>query len=370
MAAVRIDGISKLFGSVRALSDVSVHVEDGELMVLLGPSGCGKTTLLRAVAGLEETDGGDIYIEERPVNHLAPHRRNVAMVFQSYALYPNLTVYENIAFPLRAHKAAAREIDGRVRAAAERVGVVDLLARKPGQLSGGQRQRVAVARAIVREPQVFLLDEPLSNLDAQLRTQMRAEFTRLQRQLGTTTILVTHDQVEAMTMGDRITVMNHGQIQQIGTPYEIYRRPANTFVAGFMGSPPMNLAPATVEMRASGLGLAVRNGWIPVPWNSRLVLSPGADVIVGIRPEDLTPVPAEQGMISGRIDLVEYLGSETLVLVDDHVQVWSLKQSGGPSATVHQVVHLAAPDECIYLFHAATNTLIGTLAEATRKTAS
>jgi len=284
MAEVRIAGVSKLFGAVQALSEVSVDIADGELMILLGPSGCGKTTLLRSVAGLEDVTLGDIFIQGERVNDLAPHRRNVAMVFQSYALYPNLTVYENIAFPLRARKTPQRAVDERVRAVAGRVGVTEFLARKPGQLSGGQRQRVAIARAIVREPQVFLLDEPLSNLDAQLRTQMRAEFTRLQRQLRTTTILVTHDQVEAMTMGDRITVMNGGRIQQIGTPVEIYQRPQNTFVAGFIGSPPMNLCRARIAAHGGVAGLEPGSGWIPLPPGSPSGLTPGRDVIVGIRP--------------------------------------------------------------------------------------
>jgi len=363
MAEVRIAGVSKLFGAVQALSDVSVNIADGELMILLGPSGCGKTTLLRAVAGLEDANSGDIFIEGQRVNDVAPHRRNVAMVFQNYALYPNLSVYENIAFPLRARKVPPKDVDPRVRGAAERVGVTEFLGRKPGQLSGGQRQRVAIARAIVREPQVFLLDEPLSNLDAQLRTQMRAEFTRLQRQLRTTTILVTHDQVEAMTMGDRITVMNGGRIQQIGTPLEIYRKPANTFVAAFIGSPPMNLAPATVRRMESGLGLALAGGFIPLPTGGPLHLAEGRDVLVGIRPEDLTIVTHGPGLVSGRVDLIEYLGSETLAMVTDGKTEWSLKETGGPSMTLHQDVHLSAPDEAIYVFDAATSELVGTLRE-------
>ena len=362
MAEVRIAGVSKYFGTAQVLSDVTVDIADGELMILLGPSGCGKTTLLRTVAGLEDASSGDIFIEGRRVNDLAPHRRNVAMVFQSYALYPNLSVYENIAFPLRAHKTPAHEVDGRVRAAAERVGVVEFLRRKPAQLSGGQRQRIAIARAIVREPQVFLLDEPLSNLDAQLRTQMRAEFARLQRQLRTTTILVTHDQVEAMTMGDRITVMSGGLIQQIGTPLEIYRRPANTFVAGFIGSPPMNLVPARVMARDDGRGLALANGWIPLPTTSPLETD--RDVIVGIRPEDLRIVPDGQGLISGSVDLIEYLGSETLAVVADGGVDWSLREGGGPTMRLHEIVHLSAAGSAIYTFDAATHELIGTLAEA------
>ncbi len=367
MAPVRLARISKAFGTVRALDDVSLDIADGQLMVLLGPSGCGKTTLLRSVAGLETTDAGDIFIADRRINDVPAHRRNVAMVFQSYALYPNLTVSENVAFPLRARRVPAKEVAERVRAAAERVGVQDLLTRRPGQLSGGQRQRVAIARAIVREPEVFLLDEPLSNLDAQLRAHMRAEITRLQRRLGTTTVLVTHDQIEAMTMGDRITVMHQGRIQQTGSPVDIYLHPANTFVAGFVGSPPMNLVPARVALRAGQSGLALGGqgeGWIDLPAAARPALARAEAVIVGVRPEDLALVPVGTGLAAGRVDLVEYLGSDTLVTVVGGGTEWMLKLSGGPRVTPQEQVALAAPPERVYLFrYGDGGDLIGTLGE-------
>jgi ABC-type sugar transport system ATPase subunit len=368
MAPVRLAGICKAFGGVQALRDVSLDIADGQLMVLLGPSGCGKTTLLRAVAGLEGTDAGDIFIAGRRVNDIPAHRRNVAMVFQSYALYPNLTVFENIAFPLRARRVPAAELRERVRAAAERVGVHELLSRRPGQLSGGQRQRVAIARAIVREPEVFLLDEPLSNLDAQLRAHMRAEITRLQRRLGTTTVLVTHDQVEAMTMGDRITVMHQGRIQQTGSPVDVYLRPANTFVAGFVGSPPMNLVPARAATRSGQAGLVLGSGgegWIALPEGARPRPGGRERVIVGVRPEDLALGPEGTGLASGRVDLVEYLGSDTQLTVVGGGLEWLVKLSGSPRVSPQDRVWLTAAPDRVYLFadDDGGGELIGTLAE-------
>src|SRR3954469_20677123 len=252
---VRFERVTKRFGAHHAADGIDLDVESGECLVLLGPSGCGKTTLLRLLAGLETLDGGEIWIGDRRVDQLEPARRDVAMVFQNYALYPHLSVFDNIAFPLRTRHVEAGEIDRRVREAAARVGLPDLLARRPAQLSGGQQQRVALARAIVRNPTVYLMDEPLSNLDAQLRLQTRTELKRLHRELGTTMIYVTHDQSEAMTLGSRIAVMRGGSIVQIGAPLELYRRPVNTFVAPFLGSPPMNLIEdsrhgATVGIRA------------------------------------------------------------------------------------------------------------------------
>ncbi len=365
MAPVRLAGIFKAFGAVQALHDVSLDIADGQLMVLLGPSGCGKTTLLRAIAGLETTDAGDIFIAGRRVNDVPAHRRNVAMVFQSYALYPNLTVFENIAFPLRARRVPESDLTERVRAAAERVGVRELLERRPGQLSGGQRQRVAIARAIVREPEVFLLDEPLSNLDAQLRAHMRAEITRLQRRLGTTTVLVTHDQVEAMTMGDRITVMHQGRIQQTGSPVDIYLHPANTFVAGFVGSPPMNPVAARVAARAGQSGLSLGGqgeGWIDLPAAARPALAQAEAVTVGVRPEDLALTADGTGLVAGRVDLVEYLGSDTLVTVVGGGLEWLIKLGGGPRVAPQQQVALTAPPDRVYLFGDGGD-LIGTLGE-------
>src|SRR5213596_1604799 len=245
MAGVSFDSVGKVYADgTRAVSDLDLEINDGEFMVLVGPSGCGKTTALRMLAGLEEISEGVVRIGERVVNHVPPRDRDIAMVFQSYALYPHLSVYENIAFGLRLKKLPKEEIDRRVQAAARTLGLEDLLKRKPRALSGGQRQRVAMGRAIVREPQAFLMDEPLSNLDAKLRVQTRAEIHQLQRRLGVTTIYVTHDQVEAMTMGDRVSVMNAGHLQQVDTPQRLYRQPRDLFVAGFIGSPAMNLVEA------------------------------------------------------------------------------------------------------------------------------
>src|SRR5438874_12127554 len=259
MAGVTFANVSKQYGDVSVIEGLSLEVRDQELMVLVGPSGCGKSTALRMVAGLEDVSGGTVSIGDRVVNQLAPKDRDIAMVFQSYALYPHMTVRENLEFGLKMRRIDAADIRRRVDSAARILGIEHLLGRKPKDLSGGQRQRVAVGRAIVREPAVFLFDEPLSNLDAKLRVQMRAEITRLQQTLGTTSVYVTHDQVEAMTMGHRITVLREGKIQQIGTPGEVYEHPANVFVAQFIGTPPMNLVTATVTdsmLRASSFALS------------------------------------------------------------------------------------------------------------------
>jgi ABC-type sugar transport system ATPase subunit len=291
MASVTYEHVTKLYDGVPAVSDLTLDVGDGEFVVLVGPSGCGKSTALRMLAGLEEITKGRILIGERVVNNVAPASRDIAMVFQSYALYPHMTVYDNLAFGLRNTGVPKREIGERVRRAAEILQMGELLKRKPKQLSGGQRQRVALGRAIVREPSVFLMDEPLSNLDAKLRVETRAEILKLQQRLGTTTIYVTHDQVEAMTMGDRIAVMNAGELQQVGTPEELYTNPRNLFVAGFIGSPAMNLVPAPVL-----------NGG-------------GADRIAGFRPEHVRPVGrgGDGYRFDARIEVVEYLGDELLV---------------------------------------------------------
>src|SRR6266850_761719 len=283
MADVTFDRVAKRYGDVSVIEDLSLHIDDHELMVLVGPSGCGKSTALRMIAGLEDVTAGTISIGGRVVNELAPKDRDIAMVFQNYALYPHMSVRENLEFGLRMRRAARGEIDSRVGRAAEILGIAQLLDRKPKDLSGGQRQRVAVGRAIVRQPAVFLFDEPLSNLDAKLRVQMRAEITRLQHHLGTTSVYVTHDQVEAMTMGHRIAVMRAGKLQQVGTPLEVYDRPANAFVAQFIGTPPMNLVQASVDggmLRASSFALR-----LPFP------IEDGRRVIVGIRPEHLERRP-------------------------------------------------------------------------------
>jgi multiple sugar transport system ATP-binding protein len=302
MADVTFDNVAKKYGDVAVIENLNLHIDDGELMVLVGPSGCGKSTALRMIAGLEDVTGGTISIGGRPVNSLPPRDRDIAMVFQSYALYPHMTVRENLAFGLKMRRVASQEIEKRVGGAAEILGITHVLDRKPKELSGGQRQRVAVGRAIVRQPAVFLFDEPLSNLDAKLRVQTRGEITRLQQSLGTTSVYVTHDQVEAMTMGHRITVMRDGKIQQVGTPREVYERPANAFVAQFIGTPPMNLIHATVD----GGSLRAPSFAIPL-MNARV--ADGTRVLAGIRPEDLTRGDA----ISAVVDVVEPVGHESIV---------------------------------------------------------
>jgi multiple sugar transport system ATP-binding protein len=291
MANVTYDHVTKQFDGTVAVKDLTLQVEDGEFMVLVGPSGCGKSTALRMLAGLEKISDGRILIGDRVVNNVAPQARDIAMVFQSYALYPHMTVYDNLAFGLRNHKVPKKDIDRRVSRAAEILDLDPLIKRKPKQLSGGQRQRVALGRAIVREPAAFLMDEPLSNLDAKLRVQTRAEILKLQENLGTTTIYVTHDQVEAMTMGDRIAVMNYGVLQQVGPPEELYKNPQNVFVAGFIGSPAMNLVPAS------------------------LIDAGGADRIAGFRPEhiDIRNGHPDGYTFDARVEVVEYLGDEQLV---------------------------------------------------------
>src|SRR5712691_7911601 len=292
MANVTYEHVTKSFGDTTAVEDLMLEIADGEFMVLVGPSGCGKTTALRMLAGLEKVSDGRILIGDRVVNNLAPQHRDIAMVFQSYALYPHMTVYDNLAFGLRNQKVPRKEIDGRVQRAAQILDLTPLIKRKPKQLSGGQRQRVALGRAIVREPEAFLMDEPLSNLDAKLRAQTRAEILKLQQELKTTTIYVTHDQVEAMTMGDRIAVMKLGVLQQVGSPEELYRDPRNVFVAGFIGSPAMNLVPADV---LDGVG--------------------GSNRIAGFRPEhvELANGRADGLLLDARVEVVEYLGDEQLV---------------------------------------------------------
>jgi multiple sugar transport system ATP-binding protein len=314
--------VTKNYDGVTALRELSLDVATGEFMVLVGPSGCGKTTALRMVAGLEEITGGEIYIGDRCVNDLDPRSRDVAMVFQNYALYPHMTVFENIAFGLRARRAPKADIRRRVEDAGRALGLADLLDRKPRQLSGGQRQRVAMGRAIVRDPSVFLMDEPLSNLDARLRVQMRAEVARVQRELGVTTIYVTHDQVEAMTMGDRVAVLRGGVLQQTGEPQSVFDRPANLFVASFIGSPPMNLVQAQLESNGAGLVARVGDQVLDVPPELErdrpgLRAHTGQTVGLGIRPEHLhTAREGDAARLQGVVRVTEALGSELLVHVE------------------------------------------------------
>ena len=324
MASVTFDGVTKEFdGSVVALRDFSLEVADGEFVVFVGPSGCGKTTALRMVAGLETVSEGEILIGDRSVNDAGARERDVAMVFQNYALYPHMTVFDNIAFGLRARRVPRSQIRPRVEQIGRSLGLESLLERKPRQLSGGQRQRVAMGRAIVRDPSVFLMDEPLSNLDARLRVQMRAEVARIQRELGATTIYVTHDQVEAMTMGDRVAVIRQGVLQQTDEPQEVFDRPANLFVASFIGSPPMNLVQARMEARDGALVAHVGEQEVPIPAglaSERPALAHHTDRMVGlgIRPEHVRGMTerregVEYAPLAGRVRATEALGSEVLV---------------------------------------------------------
>ena len=328
MAGVVFQEVDKVYSDgTLAVSDLTLDVRDGEFMVLVGPSGCGKTTALRMVAGLEEISDGTILIGERVINDVAAKDRDVAMVFQSYALYPHMTVYENLAFGLRLRKVAKDDIDKRVRRAAQILGIEELLSRKPRALSGGQRQRVAMGRAIVRQPQAFLMDEPLSNLDAKLRVQMRAEISALQRELAVTTLYVTHDQVEAMTMGDRVAVMRKGNLQQVGAPRELYDEPVNLFVAGFIGSPAMNLVLARLERVDGQVVARFGDNLLAFP-PEMLARRPavegyvGRDVVLGIRPEDLEDAAVASNAanqtpaISGVVRLTEALGSEIVAHFD------------------------------------------------------
>ena len=323
MATVTFDHVSKKYGDVVAVNDLNLDIQDEEFLVLVGPSGCGKTTALRMIAGLEEISEGQLKIGERVVNDLAPKDRDVAMVFQSYALYPHMSVYDNLAFGLKLRKIPKAEIDRRVREAAGTIELTNLLDRKPKQLSGGQRQRVALGRVIVREPSVFLMDEPLSNLDAKLRVATRAEIARLHQRLKTTVVYVTHDQVEAMTMGDRIAVMNFGVLQQVGPPQELYERPVNKFVAGFIGSPAMNFINVKLLNEDGRSVLKNDNVELPLPERLRSVVeSSSSELTAGVRPEHFVitngGAPKGEGAtMRAMIDVVEFLGNEELL----HVRV-------------------------------------------------
>jgi len=333
MASIALDQVSKIYaGGLYGVQDVTLSVAEGEFVILLGPSGCGKSTTLRMIAGLESVTTGEVFIGGERVNEMAPRERNVAVVFQSYALYPHMTVWQNMAFGIKMRGMAFAEIETRVRDAARLLGISPLLGRKPAALSGGQRQRVALGRAIVRDPVAFLLDEPLSNLDAQLRAEMRLELVKLHRRLGRTTVYVTHDQVEAMTMGDRICILRDGRLIQSGPPLEVYANPADTFVARFLASPPMNLIPAHLEAGADeALILVVGSARLPVPECHRAAYAPhaGRAVLLGLRAEDLyeSPHGAESHPITLQADAVEALGAESILVAQ-----WGAAGGAGISA--------------------------------------
>jgi multiple sugar transport system ATP-binding protein len=362
MSQVVIRNANKKYGEVHAVKDVNLQVRDKEFMVFVGPSGCGKTTTLRMVAGLEAITSGDILIGDRVVNDLPPMDRDIAMVFQNYALYPHMSVYDNMAFGLKMRKFDKAEIKKRVERAAGILDIGGLLARKPRQLSGGQRQRVALGRAIVRDPKVFLFDEPLSNLDAKLRVQMRVELKKLHERLGTTAIYVTHDQVEAMTLGDRVVVMKDGWVQQVGEPLELYNTPANKFVAGFIGSPAMNFANVTVSgsngaIYAESKGLKIK---LPGDVAQRLNGHSARDVTLGIRPEDLslaTGAPDELAF-DANVEVIEMLGSEIILdmKVGDSMMVASVEPS--LKVKVHDTLRLAMRPSRLHVFDAKSEAAI------------
>jgi multiple sugar transport system ATP-binding protein len=363
MAQVVMRDLNKKYDEVHAVKDVNLNIRDKEFIVLVGPSGCGKSTTLRMVAGLEEITSGEIVIGDRVVNDLPPKDRDIAMVFQNYALYPHMTVYDNMAFGLKMRKFPKAEIEKRVREAAEILGIQELLKRKPRQLSGGQRQRVAVGRAIVRHPQVFLFDEPLSNLDAKLRVQMRVELKRLHDRLETTAIYVTHDQVEAMTLGDRVVVMRDGWVQQVGEPLELYQRPANRFVAGFIGSPAMNFAEVNVAEADGGVwvenaGLRVK---VPPERTGRVAAYKGQRVILGIRPEDLRVANGSEpsgATFDASVDVVEPLGSEILLNVTAGPNRLVARVEPSVRAKVHEAIRLALDPDALHFFDAKTEQAI------------
>jgi len=352
----------KRYANSAAVKDLNIDVEDKEFLVFVGPSGCGKSTSLRMLAGLEEISDGEILIGDRVVNNVAPKDRDVAMVFQSYALYPHMTVYDNMAFGLRLRKTPKQIIDQRVREAAKSLGIEQLLDRRPRQLSGGQRQRVAVGRAIVREPAVFLMDEPLSNLDAKLRVEARSFISKLHQRLGTTFIYVTHDQVEAMTMGTRICVLSAGELQQIDTPFNLYHNPRNVFVAGFIGSPAMNFFDATLKQGDNALVIETPGFQIQVPVAKAepFRASVGKRVILGIRPEDIHDVDYQPGGISpalveANVDVVEQMGNEINLYLEDHGKTFVARTDPRTRARVGGRIGLAFNIDNLHLFDSDTN---------------
>ncbi len=362
MASVTFRHVYKRYGTTTAVTDLNIEVQDKEFLVFVGPSGCGKSTSLRMLAGLEEISDGEILIGDRVVNNVAPKDRDVAMVFQSYALYPHMTVYDNMAFGLRLRKTPKQIIDQRVREAAKSLGIEQLLDRRPRQLSGGQRQRVAVGRAVVREPQVFLLDEPLSNLDAKLRVEARSFISKLHQRLGTTFIYVTHDQVEAMTMGTRICVLSAGELQQIDSPYNLYHNPRNLFVAGFIGSPSMNFFDATLKQGDNNLVIETAGFQIQVPAARAepYKASVGKRVILGVRPEDIhdvnfQPAGITPATVEANVDVVEQMGNEINLYLEDGGKTFIARTDPRTRARVGSRITMAFNVDNLHLFDADTN---------------
>ena len=350
MSAIALQNIRKTYGSVEVIHSASLEIESGEFIVLVGPSGCGKSTLLRMVAGLEDISGGELFIAGKPVGHLPPAERNIAMVFQDYALYPHMSVKENMGFGLKMRDTAAAEIDNQVGQAADILKLDELLERKPAQLSGGQRQRVAMGRAIVRHPDAFLFDEPLSNLDAALRVEMRLEIARLHRRMRATTLYVTHDQVEAMTLADRIVVMNKGHMEQVGAPMDLYLRPETLFVARFIGSPTMNTPTLKARPAAGdGISIALPGESLTLPVSRRLS---GSEVVFGIRPEDLLVVDGADatGWFSGEISMVERLGSQTFGYLDTEIGMITVQFPRGSTVATGDRVSVAGDPAHVHLF--------------------
>ncbi len=356
MASVRLQSVSKKFGDTVVVDDVTLEVADREFLVLVGPSGCGKSTTLRMIAGLETTSGGDIFIGDQRVNELGPKDRDIAMVFQNYALYPHMNVYDNMAFGLKMRKVPKAEIDQRVKEAADILGLEPYLKRKPKEMSGGQRQRAALGRAIVRHPAVFLMDEPLSNLDAKLRVQTRAEIVKLQKRIATTMIYVTHDQVEAMTMGHRIVVMKDGVVQQVASPQAVYDRPANQFVAGFIGSPAMSFLPCRLEADDGTLYARGRSFSVRIPDERRATLGAvnAEAVTLGVRPEDISLHADGAGSINAVVDVVEPLGSEHVLYFTCDGERVTARASAESTATAGDAIALGINPKRMHLFDAAT----------------
>jgi multiple sugar transport system ATP-binding protein len=359
MAKVLISNLNKKFDETHVVKDVNLEIADREFVVLVGPSGCGKTTTLRMVAGLEEITSGEISIDGRVVNDLPPMDRDIAMVFQNYALYPHMSVYQNMAFGLKMRKFEKSEIEKRVRQAADILGIQALLERRPRQLSGGQRQRVALGRAIVRHPRVFLFDEPLSNLDAKLRVQMRVELKRLHEQLETTAIYVTHDQVEAMTLGDRVVVMKDGVVQQVGEPLELYGRPANRFVGGFIGSPAMNFVEVSIASASGALWAEAEGLRIRVPQEFSARVQTGKRLTLGVRPEALRIANgADDYSFATAVDVVEPLGNEILLNFRAGGVPMVARVDPGVRAKMHDNIHLAIDPQRLHFFDAGSEAAL------------